>query len=190
MLAKMNLNLNSNKTYQFDIDEIENIKIFVVIEHEQYLRIRARNIINCNECAVIYTKRILEKNEKIYTEVHLDKIIDILNNLKFDKIKGEFYLSNIDKPTTIEELNEKNKFYKKLNSNIKVIKIYDECSICFEYTICKSKCGHFLCYECWSQVKFNDCADCRHHNGEVCDDAQCGKQRCPVCRQGLTINSL
>jgi hypothetical protein len=189
MLAKMNLNLNSNKTYQFDIDEIENIKIFVVIEHEQYLRIRARNIINCNECAVIYTKRILEKNEKIYTEVHLDKIIDILNNLKFDKIKGEFYLSNIDKPTTIEELNEKNKFYKKLNSNIKVIKIYDECSICFEYTICKSKCGHFCCFPCWNKIDEYYCEECKK-NEDCCGDDFCGKQRCPVCRQGLTINSL
>ena len=79
MLAKMNLMINQDKTYHFDIDEIFDISVFVVIEHKQYLRITARNISRslgdyCSEGVNLYTKKILEQNE--ITEVDLDKIID------------------------------------------------------------------------------------------------------------------
>jgi hypothetical protein len=193
MLAKMNLMINQDKTYQFDIDEILNIKVFVAIEHKQYLRITARNISRdigdyCSESVNLFTKRILEKNE--ITEVDLDKIIDLLNNLKFNRIKGEFYLGNDTNNTTIEELEEKNKFYERLNSNfIKVRKIYENCAICFEPTMCKGKCSHFCCYPCWNNIEDYVCDECKESNGENdCDDELCYHQRCPVCRQKLAAD--
>lgn len=192
MLAKMNLTINQDKTYHFDIDEIFNISVFVVIEHKQYLRITARNISRslgdyCSEGVNLYTKKILEQNE--ITEVDLDKIIDILNNLKFNRIKGEFYLGDDKDNTTIEELEEKKEFYKKFNSNIKVRKIYEECSICFEPTMCKGKCNHFCCYPCWNKIEDYYCDECKENDCECdCDDEICGHQRCPVCRQKLFTN--
>ena len=192
MLAKMNLLINQDKTCHLDIDEIFDIKVFVGIEHKQYLRITARKISRdigdyCSEGVNLYCKRIIETNE-IISEVHLEKIIDILNNLKFNRIKGEFYLGDDTDNTTIEELEEKNQFYKKFNSNIKIRKTYEDCSICFEPTMCKGKCGHFCCYPCWNKIEEYICDECKENNCECdCDDELCCQQRCPVCRQKLSV---
>lgn len=194
MLAQINLEMNKDKSYTFDIDEIENIEVYVVLEYKQYLRIKAKNIYryiddDSNDNITIFTHKILENDEKIFNEIDLEKITDILNNLKFNKIKGCFILNEIDKDnTTIEELKDKDKFYKKLNSNIKVKKTYDDCSICLEPTMCKGKCGHYCCYICWNKINEYICEECEESDGYCeCEDEMCQKQRCPICRQHLIV---
>jgi hypothetical protein len=199
MLAKLNLTINQdkeyNREYKFDIDEIDNIKVWVSIKHKDYLRIEAINIYSCGnegcrDNITLYCQKILENGEKTYTDTHLDKIIDILNNLKFNKLKGKFYLNNDRHDTTIEDLEERKEFHKKLNSNIKVKKMYEDCTICFEPTMCKTMCGHFCCYPCLDKIDDYYCDDCKENEGECdCDDDEdvCGFQRCPVCRQKMYV---
>jgi hypothetical protein len=79
--------VNLKETYNLDIDEIANIKVFVTLENQRYLRIKARNIDRLiDECDTdsvnLYCQLIPEDHrDKIFTETHLEKIIDILNNL-------------------------------------------------------------------------------------------------------------
>jgi len=194
MLAQINL----THTYNFDIDEIANIKVLVTLENQRYLRIKARNIDRCiGECDTdsvnLYCKLIPDhspdRSDKIFTETHLEKIIDILNNLKFSTLNGCFYLDGDKNNTTILELEDKTNFHKKLNSNIKVKKLYDECSVCFEPTTCKGKCNHYCCYTCWDKIEQYFCDDCKEndYNGD-CNDELCGNQRCPMCRDKLFVN--
>jgi hypothetical protein len=37
-----------------------------------------------------------------------------------------------------------------------------ECCVCYEKTLTKTKCNHFLCLECWTRLKTNDCPCCRN----------------------------
>ena len=192
MLAQINSTIAKNKgKYNFDIESIDDMSVFVNIENQQYLRIVARNINRWvdeydTESVSLYCEMILQNNEKTYTEVHLEKIIDILNNIKFNKLTGKFYL-NGEENITMAELYDREHFYTKLNSNIKVRKTYDDCSICFEPTMCKSKCEHYLCYPCWNNITEYCCDECKVSEDKVCDDETCCHQRCPVCRQILVV---
>lgn len=192
MLAQINSTIaKNNGKYNFDIESIDDMSVFVNIENQQYLRIVARTINRWvdeydTESVSLYCEMILQNNEKTYTEVHLEKIIDILNNIKFNKLTGKFYL-NGEEEISVETLEEKNKFYKKLNSKIKVRKTYDDCSICLEPTMCKSKCEHYLCYPCWNNITEYCCDECKVSDDKVCDDETCCHQRCPVCRQLLVV---
>jgi len=195
MLAQINSKIAKNtgkNGFVFDIESIENILVFVTIDNQKYLHIRARNIQRWideydTEGLSLYCEMILKNNEKTYTEVHLEKIIDILNNVKFNRLTGNFYLNNEDENVTIEALEEQTRFYKKLNSNIKVRKTYDDCSICFEPTMCKSRCDHNLCYPCWNKISEYVCDECQETDDKVCEDETCGHQRCPTCRQLLVV---
>ena len=99
MLAQINSTIAKNKgKYTFDIESIDDMLVFVNIENQQYLRIVARKIDRWvdeydTESVSLYCEMILQNNEKTYTEVHLEKIIDILNNIKFNKLTGKFYLN-------------------------------------------------------------------------------------------------
>jgi len=56
----------------------------------------------------------------------------------------------------------------------------DKCCVCYEYTMTKTKCGHFLCRECaHKSLKFCECDDCLD-----CGDNSL-KLECPVCREFL-----
>ena len=189
MLAQINSTIdNINENYNFDIESIDDMSVFVIIENKD-LRIIARNIDQCigdgdTKPVSLYWEKILGVGERTYTEVHLEQIVTILNNIKFNKVIGKFYLNgNVN--NTIEALEEKNKFYKKFNSNIKVRKTYDDCSICFEPTMCKSKCEHYLCYPCWDKIDSYYCDECKEDEENICDDETCNHQRCPICRQLL-----
>ena len=189
MLAQINSTIdNINENYNFDIESIDDMSVFVIIENKD-LRIIARNIDQCigdgdTKPVSLYWEKILGVGERTYTEVHLEQIVNILNNIKFNKVIGKFYLNgNVN--NTIEALEEKNKFYKKFNSNIKVRKTYDDCSICFEPTMCKSKCEHYLCYPCWDKIDSYYCDECKEDDENICDDETCNHQRCPICRQLL-----
>jgi len=194
MLAQINSAIaKNNKKYNFDIESIDNIQVFVNIENQQYLRIKARNIERWvdeydTELVSLYCEKILGVDEKIYTEAHLEKIIHILNNIKFNRLTGKFYLNNEDEENvTIEALEEQIRFYKKLNSNIKVRKTYENCSVCFDPTMCKSKCDHYLCYPCWNKISEYVCDECQENDDKGCDDETCCHQRCPTCRQLLVV---
>jgi len=196
MLAQINSAIAKNNgkyNFTFDIESIENILVFVNIEDQQYLHIRARNIERWideydTESLNLYFEKILVGGVKTFTEVDLEKIIDILNNIKFNRLTGKFYLNNEDEENvTLEALYDREHFYTKLNSNIKVRKTYENCSVCFEPTMCKSKCDHYLCYPCWNTISEYFCKECQETDEKGCEDETCGHQRCPTCRQILVV---
>jgi hypothetical protein len=89
----------------------------------------------------------------------LKKFFDIINNLKFSKLSGNFTYSN-------DVLTDKNNiilscfFEMNLNSNIKLN--YDTCCVCSEKTLTKTHCKHSLCISCWSSLKNVVCPLCRN----------------------------
>lgn len=95
---------------------------------------------------------------KKYTELNLNNINNflhqikiILNTIKYNRLIGIFEsdeLKNIENILYLNRINKKN-----INPC--------ECCICYEKTICTTKCNHYLCLECWSKLKKNDCPYCR-----------------------------
>jgi hypothetical protein len=86
-------------------------------------------------------------------KVSLQKMKKIIPNLKFDKMCGKIYT---DKAKSFEQicLNEFGSSF--IESN--------ECCVCNETTTTKTNCCHFLCVECWSHIKSNQCPICREDN--------------------------
>ena len=194
MLAQINHSLEKyNGNYSFDIVKIDNMDVFVKISNK-HLYLEARNIERSfdGDNEVLYGERILAPNESVCNDGHLEKLIEMFNNLKFNKFRGKFYLNDDDHGNIkLNEIKEQEEFYKKLNSNVEVRKTYENCPICFEPTMCKSRCGHFCCYVCWNKLEDYYCDDCRDSDDICCDcdEIECGGKRCPICRKKLmTIN--
>ena len=97
---------------------------------------------------------------------------DILPRLNFNKITGLFEFE-------FEFDMQKNKklitFADSKTNNILELDVIDsgsssdykytecgECCVCYDETLTKTSCSHFLCIECWSNIKNMDCPYCRH----------------------------
>jgi len=95
---------------------------------------------------------ISKENPVIAVDEFLDKFKNIINSLRFDKVKGI-----ID-----DEQEQDTKFFQELitNSNISFA-IVENCSVCIEPTKTKTNCSHHLCYICWSKLKQKNCPMCR-----------------------------
>jgi hypothetical protein len=90
-------------------------------------------------------------------------IQEILPKLNFNKFTGifEFDTNKISKPINFANSETNNILEtdvfnpKHTNSN--------ECCICYDKTLIKTSCGHFLCVECWHCMKnISECPYCRH----------------------------
>jgi hypothetical protein len=190
MLQLINRDLTDAKFHTLSIVKMFGMPVNVEVCYNRLI-IKLKNVridYYDDEMKTVFNDAVVDNysnNINKFTQEQLNKVKLIIDDLTFNKLTGAFELGETDGPS-ICDLKDQDEFYAKWikeNSNIEITQNVSECSVCFDNTMCKSKCGHFLCYECWSQVKFNDCADCRHHNGE--DDAQRGEQICPVCRKGL-----
>ena len=125
---------------------------------------------NCEEEGKNWTISMLERSISI--------IVSRLNNLKFNCYGSSFdyigytnmaLLKNIFKGSNITHLDQ-------------------ECCVCHDDTMCKTKCDHNLCLRCWSKLKVEKmCEGC----GD--DDCECVNQiteghLCPVCRSFMKLN--
>ncbi len=120
------------------------------------LKISCPNINYGHENRCILFENILRKCVKVTKKdikVSLQKIKKIIPNLKFDKMCGKIYTN---KSKSFEQicLNEFGSNF--IESN--------ECCVCGETTTTKTNCCHFLCVECWSHIKSNQCPMCREVN--------------------------
>jgi len=86
-------------------------------------------------------------------KVALQKMKKIIPNLKFDKMFGKIYT---DQVKSFEQicLNEFGSSFIECN----------ECCVCNETTTTKTNCYHFLCIECLSHIRSNQCPMCREEN--------------------------
>ena len=193
MLSQINRKVEKNECFQFNIASIDNIPVYVIMS-DKHLYIKITTIIDTyiDDYLLIYELRILEPNVSKCNNTHLEKIKSTLNNLKFNKLIGKFQLATEEnRDITIDELKSQDEFYSNFNSNVTIIKKYDECPICFDSTMSKSECGHFCCYVCWSQIKIHYCDNYEDGEiGHVCDDENCHCQKCPICRQTMIVSKV
>jgi len=95
-------------------------------------------------------------------ELCIDKLIVILNNLKFNTFSGEF---------NEYEINEQ--MYNIFKSPNLTIEEGEECSVCYEKTLTKTFCNHSVCYKCMENIKLDF------------DDEGCKEKPCPMCRKDI-----
>ena len=195
MLSLINRDLTDSKFHTLSISKMFGMPVTVEVCYNRLIiKLRYVRIDYDDEMKTVFNNSVVDNYvnnvSNKFTQEQLDKVKLMIDDLTFNKLTGAFELGEIEGPS-ICDLKDQDEFYEKWskeNSKIEFNKKVSECAVCFDDTMSKGKCGHFLCYECWSKIKFNDCDDCRHHNGEVCDDAQCGEQPCPVCRNGLYVS--
>jgi hypothetical protein len=159
ILEKIQLKPESSNFYSYNyrfktIKKVANIKCnaILIVKHYAVTDI-------CELCFIIYSSittcqsgcheifRISFKDEILslqFLEKTLSEIINILEKLVFDKLIGCLTLK--------EELNEG--FGKKYLGD-------DVCCVCLEHTDTKTTCNHFICVECWQNLKKNICPICR-----------------------------
>ena len=95
---------------------------------------------------------ISRENPVISVDEFLDAFKKIVNNLKFDKIKG-----SID-----DEEQQDTKFFQEIITNPHIsFTNAENCSVCIEPTKTKTNCSHHLCLICWSKLKQKNCPLCR-----------------------------
>jgi hypothetical protein len=94
---------------------------------------------------------ISKENPVFAVDEFLDSFKKIVNNLKFDKVKG-----------SIDDEEQDTKFFQEIiiNPNISFTST-ENCSVCIEPTKTKTSCSHHLCYICWSKLKQKNCPICR-----------------------------
>jgi hypothetical protein len=106
---------------------------------------------------IFASKDFVKKPSSEEIETSVNKIIQIFENISFDKKLNKFnfvsYTSNDEKPIR-------------------------ECAVCFEMTNGSSFCRHPLCLPCWEQMQLtkrqgHDCPNC----------LDC--PNCPICRKDL-----
>lgn len=127
------------------------------LEWNIFIQISSSNITDEDEENIVLFSRDLRKCSTEVTKkdikVSLEKIKKIIPNLKFSKLLGKI---QTDKLNSFEQicLNEFGSSF--IESS--------ECCVCSEPTITKTNCSHFLCVECWSHLRSNQCPMCRRNN--------------------------
>ena len=101
-----------------------------------------------------------------------------LNNLKFDCYGSRFGYTGY---TNMELLKD---IFKGSN----ITHLDEECCVCKDDTMCKTKCGHNLCLRCWSKLKVEKiCEGCGDDDCECVNEITEG-HICPICRSFMKLN--
>lgn len=100
-----------------------------------------------------YEKKLDNYSEEKINEFLLECKI-IIENLKFDKLSGQF-----------EIFNQAYTNPKKIGLDIFDLNYStcEDCVVCYEMTYTKTTCSHYLCIECWSNLKKDICPICRDY---------------------------
>lgn len=114
-----------------------------------------------------YEKKILNLTIK-NTHKFVNLIKEILPKLVFSKLTGLFELD-------IKKNNKLINFTETETNNLIGLDTFGteysdcgECCVCYDKTLTKTSCNHFLCVECWTKIKsVNECPYCRHKKIKV-----------------------
>jgi hypothetical protein len=98
----------------------------------------------------------------------LDKMLEILGTLKFNKYNGIFSTETCDIYLSV------NDFFKDVNG---LVLQGGECSICLELINTKTECKHYLCVPCYQQINL------------VGNDEDEQERPCPMCREDINYTS-
>ena len=109
--------------------------------------------------------KIIKKED---VELGLNKLVEILKDLKFNKYRGEFLKYDIS-----------HRIFDVFKcSNIDIIE-GEECAVCYERTLTKTKCNHSICYRCMEQIQTIPDPD---YPGSYHEHYK----PCPMCRKDIT----
>lgn len=153
------------------IEKIHNIPIKINIEYNKsdnnsfILNIYHKNIYK-NKYGIkkilLYKNYIFKNIKNITLKIIsnlIAKIIDILKKLIFSKFSGKFYLDT--EKDSDKQFIEYSIF---TEINIKSLKLScEDCCVCYDATSVKTSCEHFLCIECWSNLRHMNCPLCKEY---------------------------
>ncbi len=123
-----------------------------------------------------------EEEGKNWTISMLEKaiinLVSRLNNLKFNLYTNSFdsiYYSNMD-------------LLKDVFQGSNITHLDEECCVCKDNTLCKTRCGHNLCLRCWSKLKVDKiCEGCGEDSCDCSEDITEG-HTCPICRSFMKLH--
>ena len=107
--------------------------------------------------------KIIKKED---VELCINKLIVILNELKFNTYKGVLMLNKDIIPPHIFDVFK--------SPNVVIVEA-DECAVCYEKTLTKTWCKHSVCYKCMENIPLIP-------DAEAPDS---GKKPCPLCRADI-----
>lgn len=160
---KFNLNssANTNTKIKFKISNVKkivgfNVRMILAIgkkkkldRHYWEIIIESIGIVNSKKKKIILFnyKKLIENFDFNSVGKFIREIQQILSKLKFNKLTNKF------------EIIGPNEFDEK---NINLTNYFPECVICYDRTINRTMCEHFVCLECWTKIKNNKCPVCRN----------------------------
>jgi len=154
------INSDSNPLVGLPIKQINGIDVLVYIQKpELCLIIEAENIIQLNYENMELYKSNSYKGKSLKEACEI--FIDIINKLKFDKVRSVFTRSTDENIIFFNSL---------FGDNVKMS--YDICCVCQEITKQTTPCGHYLCIPCWSKLQT---CKCNAYN-----------LKCPICREFIS----
>lgn len=163
------------KMFGFDVESYILIKKKKISENNYTyifkLEIESKKLkINNSEWYKFFTfeKSISKLNIK-NTHKFVNLIKEILPKLTFNKLTGLFEFDTIINHKLINFTDTK-------TNNILGLDIFGseyndcgECCVCYDKTLTKTSCNHFLCVECWTKIKnTSECPYCRHKKIKIC----------------------
>lgn len=87
------------------------------------------------------------------------KVVQGMQYLKFDRMSNEFI-----NPHQLINTNREPKWkFLPMFHHANIVMEYDECCVCYEYTIRKTVCNHTLCTYCVQRIKSLRCPACRQN---------------------------
>ncbi len=109
-----------------------------------------------------YSKLLLKNINGFFNELG-----SLLKLVSFNKLTGIFEMNQIEKSKS----NSKNISNLTLNSsltpNSNLIKT-NECCVCWDVTMTKTSCSHFICLDCWTKLtNKSNCPYCRCSNIKI-----------------------
>lgn len=167
----------------FEIDEIPvNAKLSITKSRKSIILYINSNIIYDFGYHMYYKQYISHNTIEGYKytiEDFIDaiqKVIKTIKIMKFNRLTGKL---SIDTDISIDE---KNAFIQLFDFNHIKLK-YDECSVCGDITMTKTKCNHPLCYGCQEQIREIEHLDYDEHQ-------YFATQECPICRKTINRRQL
>jgi len=167
----------------FEIDDIPvNAKLSITKSRKSIILYINSNVIYDFGYHMYYKQYISHNSIEGYKYVIEDfidaiqKVIKTIKIIKFNRLTGKL---SIDTNISIDE---KNAFMQLFDFDHVKLK-YDECSVCGDITMTKTKCNHSLCYGCQEQIREIEHLDYDEHE-------YFATQECPICRKTINRRQL
>ena len=148
--------ISNNKVYSINIKSVDGIELCANIDNNNV----SNNVIHLVNEFMRFSFTCDWKNHQLYeyychSPLELKEFItEILPKLKYSNITNQFSLDEFRGGINNMMMN-----YLPKNENI--VRLVEECCVCFEIVKTNTSCGHPLCYKCETKIKNKICPLCR-----------------------------